>query len=536
MTAKTMKQKRYQYQDYADIETGYHAVRWNEPIIYELSRKGSKNEMISDTEQEIKEIVGDVSSLVPMNIARSRPPNLPELSEPEVMRHYLRLSQQTFGYDSGVNIGLGTCTMKYSPKVNEQLVSLPELTQLHPHQPSETVEGLYEILYELRNWLCELSGMDEISFQPRGGSAGVYANACIMRAYHRKNGDTHKDEVITCSVSHPCNAGCPSTAGFKVIELHPNKETGDIGLDQLEAVVNNHTAGIFITTPYDTGVFDSQISDYIELVHSVGGLVSLDQANFNGVMTRMRAGDMGADLMHFNLHKTFSTPHGSGGPGSGAIGVKKFLRDFLPIPVLDYDGTSYFMNYDLPQTIGKISSFHGVLINAIKAYAWIMSMGEQGLREAAEWSVINNNYLVKKMLEVPGVDVAWRHRGKLQEARFHLQKMREDTGVGAAEVNLRISDYGVQTFFESHEPIIIADAVTPEPSESASKEDIDKFVEVFQKISDEAYTNPEIVKTAPHRSATHQGKLEHLLDPDKAIVTWRSYQKKYKQARILDNK
>lgn len=526
MSASNLPKDNYPYQEYAEIDTGYHAVRWNEPVIYEISRKGSRNEIVAEAEEEIQEAVGDVTEKISEKIRRKQPAPLPELSEPEVMRHYLRLSQQTFGYDSGVNIGLGTCTMKYSPKVNEQLARMSKISALHPLQPEETFQGLLGIMYELRNWLCELSGMDEFSFLPRGGGHGVYTNACIMRAYHKAKGNSHKDEIITCAVSHPCNAGCPSAAGYKVIELHPNKETGDIGMDQMEAAVSERTAGLFLTAPYDTGVFDSQLGEYAELVHSVGGLVSLDQANFNGVMTRMRAGDIGADLMHFNLHKTFSTPHGSAGPATGAIGVKKALRDFLPVPVLEFDGTKYHLNYDLPFTIGKTGSFYGVVLNVIKAYAYVLAMGEQGLRNAAEWAVINNNYLIKKMLEVRGVGIAWPNRGKLQEARFHLQKMKEDTGIGTAEVNLRIADYGIQTYFESHEPVIVAEPVTPEASEGASKEDLDRFVEAFRRISEEAYTNPEIVRTAPHRCAVHQTNMESLLDPKKTIVTWRAYKKR----------
>jgi len=416
---KTIKSENevYKYQEYANIETGYQAVRWHEQVIYSMSKKGLCNDIVPDTEAEILAEIGDIEAKIPAKIRRKSEINLPEISEPEVMRHYLRLSQQTFGYDSGVNIGLGTCTMKYSPKLNDQLARLPEIAYLHPYQPEETFQGLLEILFEMRNWLRELSGMDEFSFQPRGGGHAVYTNACIMRAYHRAMGNTHKTEVITCAVSHPCNAGCPSTAGFKVIELHPNKETGDIGMDQMEAAVSDRTAGLFLTAPYDTGVFDSQLGEYAKLIHSVGGLVSLDQANFNGVMTRLRAGDVGADLMHFNLHKTFSTPHGSSGPGAGAIGVKKHLREFLPVPVIESDGLKYHLNYDLPQSIGKTGSFYGVLFNVVKAYAYIMSMGEEGLRQAAEWAVINNNYLIKKMLEVRGVGLAWPNRRKLQEAR-----------------------------------------------------------------------------------------------------------------------
>lgn len=512
--------------EYEQIETGYQAVRWHEPVIYELSRKGSRNHLVPEVEEDIRRRVGDVVSRIPERMRRKTSPALPELSEPEVMRHYLRLSQQTFGFDSGINIGLGTCTMKYSPKVNEQVAGLPELRDLHPLQPEETVQGILRIMYELRNWLCELSGMDEFSFQPRGGSHGVYANACIMRAYHRARGDTARTEVITCAVSHPCNAGCPSVAGFKVIQLYPDRETGDIGLEALKAAVSERTAGLMLTAPYDTGVFDSQIGEYIRVVHEAGGLVALDQANFNGVMTRLRAGDMGADLMQFNLHKTFSTPHGSCGPATGAIGVKKELRKFLPVPIVGFDGSRYYLDYDLSESIGKVGSFYGVVMNVVKAYAWIMSMGTEGLRAAAEWAVINNNYLIKKLLEIRGIGIAWPNRRKLQEARFTLERLREETGVGTSDFNLRVADYGIQTYFESHEPVIIAEPVTPEAGETASKEDLDRFVEVFRRVAEEAYTNPEIVKTAPHRCAVHRTDEEPLRDPNKTIVTWRAFRKK----------
>ncbi len=511
---------------YELIETGYHAVRWNEPVIYEKSRPGSQNGMVGEAEDEIKSQVGDVLARIPPQIRRKQKPKLPELAEPEVMRHFLRLSQETFGFDSGINIGLGTCTMKYSPKVNEKLSRMAKIMEMHPLQPEETAQGILEIMYNLRNWLCELAGMDEFSFQPRSGAHGVYANAAIMRAYHRSRGDLKRDEVITCVVSHPCDAGSPAAAGFKLITLYPDKDTGDVGLDALKAAVSERTAGFMFTVPYDTGVFDSQIAEYCKVVHEAGGLVALDQANFNGVMTRLRAGDLGADMMQFNLHKSFSTPHGSYGPATGAVGCKQFLRRFMPTPVVEFDGAQYHLNYNLPDTIGKVGAFYGVAINAIKAYAWIMAMGSAGLREAAEWAVINNNYLIKKMLAVPGVGIAWPNRRKLQEARFHLQKLKADTGIGSAAVNQRLADFGVQTYFESHEPMIVAEPVTPEASDTVSREDLDRFTEAFALISQEAYTNPDIIRTAPHRCTVHQIHHEPLEEYAKSIPTWRQYMKK----------
>jgi glycine dehydrogenase subunit 2 len=373
--------------------------------------------------------------------------------------------------------------------------------------------------------------MDEFSFQPRGGAHGVYTNAAIIRAYHSSRGDTHRDEIITCAVSHPCNAGCPAQAGFKVITLYPERDSGDIGVEALKAAVSERTAGMMITAPYDTGVFDSQLTEYIKIIHDAGGVVAIDQANFNGVMTRLRAGDMGADLMHFNLHKTFSTPHGSCGPGTGATGVTEKFKSFLPIPIVENVGSRYSLNYALPNSIGKVGSFHGVVHNVIKAYAWVTSLGAQGLREAAEWAVINNNYLIKKLLEVPGLGIAWPNRRKLQEARFHLQKLKEDTGIGSTEFNERIIDYGIESYFQSHEPMIVPEPITPEASETATKEDIDRFVEVFHRVSEEAYTNPEIIRTAPHRCSFHRIDLEPTDDSRKWAMTWRAYLRKHAQAQ-----
>jgi glycine dehydrogenase subunit 2 len=525
-TEKFAPDKEGKIQRYELVDTGYHAVRWNEPVIHQLSRRRPVNDVFPPVEAALKEAVDDVLADIPEQARRSEAPSLPGIAEPEVMRHYLRLSQQTFGHDSGITIGFGTCTMKYSPKVNDQLASLPTVADVHPLQPEETLQGILEIMYELRTWLCELSGMDEFTLQPRGGAHGVYTNANIMKAYHRSRGDHERTEVITSAVSHPCNAGCPASAGFKVITLYPDKETGNIGLDQLKAAVSERTAGLMLTAPYDTGVFDSELADYIDTVHDAGGLVSLDQANFNGVMTRLRAGDMGADMMHFNLHKTFSTPHGSCGPASGAVGVKKELRRFLPIPVVEFDDTGYHLNYDMPDSVGHIGGFYGVVINAIKAYAYIMAMGAKGLREAAEWAVINNNYLINGLLQVPGVDIAWPNRRKLQEARFHLQKLKEETGIGTSDFNERVGDYGISTYFESHEPMVIAEPVTPEATEAFSREDLDRFIEVFHRVSEEAHTDPDIVKTAPHRLAIHQPDPVGWHEHDRTITTWRTYLKK----------
>ena len=509
---------------YEAIETGYHAVRWHEKTLYEHSQPGLVNEVLPRVEAAVADEVGDVTAQLPAAARRAQAPALPEVSEPEILRHFIRCSQMTYGYDSGPNVGVGTCTMKYSPRIDEQLAGLPSVTRLHPLQPEDTMQGVLEVMYAFGEWIRELAGMDEVSFQARGGGHGAFTDACMIRAYHASRGEHHRDEIFTCAVSHPCNPAAASAAGFKVISLYPDEVTGEIGVDALKAAISERTAGIMVTAPYDTGVFDSQIAEYARLVHEAGGVVSLDQANFNGVMTRMRAGDLGADMVHFNLHKTFSSPHGGYGPAAAAVGVKKQFRDFLPVPVVAFDGSRYFLDYDLPHSIGKIGTFHGMVPNVVRAYSYVLAMGTAGLRTASEWAVINNNYLIKKLLEVPGVTISWGNRRKLQEARFSLQKLYEDTGVTTTDFNYRLADFGVATYFESHVPVIIPNPVTPEPTEGQSRADLDRFIEAFHAISAEAYAEPDIVKTAPHRCIIHR-EIHDYEDLTEIPFTWRVWKK-----------
>jgi glycine dehydrogenase subunit 2 len=513
--------------------TGFHSVTWREPIIYQLGGEGRRGSRVPPVEEEIKASVGDILSRIPEKMRRRNPPKLPELSEPEVVRHFIRLSQETYGVDSGIHIH-GTCTMKYSPKMNDAFARSPKVASTHPLQDVETVQGTLAIMYQLQRWLCELSGMAEFSLQPRGGSHAVFTNARIISAYHKLNGELEqRNEIITTVLSHPCNGGSPAAAGFKVITLYPDEETGYPDIEALKAAVSKRTAGLMMTDPYDTGVFDSNIEVYIKIIHEAGGLVAIDQANANSILARLRIGDVGADLCHFNLHKSFSTPHASAGPGSAAIGVKQELAKFLPIPIVKFDGEKYYLDYDIPHSIGKVGEFYGVIPNVVRAYAWIMMMGAEGLREASEVAVINNNYLIRKLLEVRGVTLPWykAHPFRLQEARFSLQKMKEETGVGIADVNHRIVDYGFQDMETSHEPWIIPEPLTPEPPETVTKEDLDSIAHVMHEISREAYSDPEIVKTAPHNAAISRIDNSPSSDPTKWAMTWRAYLKKNRSER-----
>ena len=506
----------------------YHGVVWNEPIIFEMGQKGARGHFVPEVEKEISAAVGDIKSRIPSKMRRKQPPKLPELSEPEVMTHYLHLSQQTYGVDSGIVAGVGTCTMKYNPKVNEQLARLPQMADIHPLQDEGTVQGILEIMYKVSKWLEEITGMDEMNLQPAGGSHGVYVNCCMMRAYHRFNKELEqRSEVVVPLLSHPYNPGAAATAGFKVITLEPLEETGCPDIEAVKAAVSKHTAGMLLTDPYDTGIFDPQIEEYVEIIHEAGGLVLLDQANANSIVGVSRAGDMGADMCQLNLHKTFSAPHGGYGPASGAVGVREKFRKFLPVPRVEADGRRYCLNYDKPHSIGKTRGFHGNPQVALRAYAWMMAVGIEGIREAAEIAVLNNNYIIKKLSNVRGLSLPYaKGHYRLQEARFSWEQLKKDTGLGTDDLNLRIEDYGVADYFASHHPWVVPEPMTPEPTETISKSDLDRFCEIINQISHEAYTNPETIKTAPHNCAISRMDLTSLEDVKKTATTWNAFLKK----------
>jgi glycine dehydrogenase subunit 2 len=416
--------------------------------------------------------------------------------------------------------------MKYSPKINEQLVSTPQMNEIHPLQDEQTVQGILEVMYKFKQILKEVSGLDEFSLQPSAGSQGIYANASIIRAYHEEQGEAdRRDEMITTIFSHPSNAACPRVAGFKIITLYPDEE-GYPDIEALKAAVSNRTAGLMITNPEDTGIFNPEITEFVNIVHEAGGLCAYDQANANGIIGITRAKEANFDLCHFNLHKTFSSPHGCGGPGAGPIGVTRELEKYLPVPVVTFDGVKYHLDYDRPQSIGKVRAFYGVTPVVLKSYAWVMSLGAKGLREVAEIAVLNNNYLMNKMLKIKGVDAPYaKGKHRIEQVRYSWEELRRDTNVSSEEVGLRAADFGIH-YWTSHHPWIVSDPCTLEPTESYSKEDLDEYIQILKHVSSEAYTNPEIVKTAPHNSTIH--KIDHgpLDDPSQWAITWRAYQRK----------
>lgn len=501
-------------------------ARWNERIIMEKGTAGERGVLPPAVEPEIVRQTGDVLSVLPHAMLRECPPALPEIGQAEVLRHYTRLSQEVLGTDVSIDIGKGTCTLKYSPKVNEQLARQPEIADIHPLQPDETVQGILQVMFEFEQIMKQISGMQRFSFQPGGGSQAIYTNARVIKAYHESRGEgDQRNEIITTVFSHPVNAACAATAGFRVITLEPGPR-GYPEADAFRAVVSERTAGMLITNPEDTGIFNPYIEEIVRVVADAGGISAYDQANANGILGITRARECGFDLCHFNLHKTFSSPHGSGGPGAGAVGASERVMEFLPVPLVAYDGERYYLDYQRPLSIGKIRAFHGVAQVVLRAYAWVMSLGAQGLREVAEIAVLNNNYLMKKVLEIPGFSIPYPKEQRIEQVRYSLEQLKRDTGVSTDDMRRRVAEH-VTHYWTAHHPVRIPEPTTMEPTESYSKAEIDEFVSIIRKVAAEAYTNPEIFKGAPHDGIISRIDESALDDPARWALTWRAYVRKH---------
>ncbi|MCL5256850.1 MAG: aminomethyl-transferring glycine dehydrogenase subunit GcvPB [Chloroflexi bacterium] len=502
-------------------------MRWNEPLIMEMGTKGERGVLPPQLEEGIKSVVGDPMAKVPAGMRRKEPPKLPEISQPHVLRHYMRLSQEVMGCDVNIDLGLGTCTMKYSPKVNEQLVRLPGMSDIHPLEDEEAVQGMLEIIYNFGQIIKEVSGMDAFVFQGGGGAQGVFTNASIIRAYHKSRGEAEKrNEVITTIFSHPVNAATPHVSGYKIITLYPDP-SGYPDLDALKAALSEHTAGLMMTNPEDTGIYNPRVREYTDAVHSVGGVCAYDQANANGVLGIARAREAGFDLAQFNLHKTFSSPHGGMGPGCSAVAVRQEFARFLPLPTVQFDGKKYYLDYDMPDSIGKVRAFLGNMQVVLRSYAWAMSLGPEGILRAARTAVLNNNYLASKLLKVRGVSAPYAEgKYRLQEVRYSWENLKKETGIGTEDVDNRVVDFGVNSYFTSHEPWIVPEPFTLEPTESYSKADLDEYAAIIERVSSEAYSNPEVIKSAPHNSSIPKMDEALLHDVKNIATTWRAWVKK----------
>ncbi|MGE4277042.1 MAG: aminomethyl-transferring glycine dehydrogenase subunit GcvPB [Lawsonibacter sp.] len=506
----------------------FHEAQWDESLIFEQSVPGSRSMLVPDVSGQAEEVTGGLDTLMPACLKREKKPALPELAQPQVLRHYLRLSQETIGQDINVDIGLGTCTMKYSPKINEQFVRSPKFAEMHPYQDDETAQGILKLIYDFEQIMKEISGLDAVSFQPGGGGQGIYANAAVLKQYWKDRGEAEqRTQIITTILSHPLNSAAPATKGFEVISLFPD-EKGYPSLENLKAVVSEKTAGIFITNPEDTGVFNPIVRQFVDVVHAAGGLCVCDMADYNGLFGIVRAKELGADMCHFNLHKAFSSPHGCMGPGCAAQCVSAELEQYLPRPRVRFDGQRYVTDYNGPASVGKIRQFQGSLAAVVRAYAWVLSLGRDGLKAVAETAILNNNYMMKRLLnEVKGISMSWAEEApnRLEQVRYSFETLLKDTGVGAEDVNRHLLDFGFQRFFSSHHPLIVPEPYTPEPTESYSKADIDEYVAALKQISHEAYTTPEVVINAPYNGPIAKLEQSSIDDYTQLAVTWRAYQK-----------
>jgi len=482
-----------------------------EPSIYELSAAG--REGVQYPACDVPE--RSVEQLIPQKYLRTSPANLPEVAEPEVVRHYTRLSVLNHHIDLGF-YPLGSCTMKYNPKINEDIAALPGFARIHPLQPEETVQGALELIHRLCGCLAEIAGMDAVSVAPVAGAQSEFAALLMVKAHFKAKGEKQRTEVIIPDAAHGTNPASAALAGYDVITL-PSGPDGLVDVAALKARVSEKTACFMLTNPNTLGLFETHIEAIAEVVHAAGGLLYMDGANLNALLGISRPGDMGFDLCHFNLHKTFSTPHGGGGPGSGAVGCKAELARYLPEPRVvktQRRGADWYEIDRSTTSIGRLHQFFGNFGMFVRAYTYILTQGHEGLREIGETAILNANYLMQQLKE----DYDLPYPGPCQhEFVLSASRQKKASGVRAADVSKRLLDFGIHaptTYF----PLIVPEALMIEPTESETIETLDHFVAVMKQIAREAETTPEKVKSAPTR--TPVGRIDEARAARDLTVTW----------------
>jgi glycine dehydrogenase subunit 2 len=479
----------------------------DQPLIFELSTPGRVG--YSLPEMDVPEL--DINSLVPAGYLREEEPGLPEVSELDIMRHYTALSNRNHGLDTGF-YPLGSCTMKYNPKINENVARFNGFAHIHPLQDESTVQGALELLFDLQQHLKEITGMDEVTLQPAAGAHGEWTGLMLIRAFHEANGDMNRTKVIVPDSAHGTNPASAAIAGFDIITVK-STEKGFVDLEDLKRVVGDDTAALMLTNPNTVGLFEENILEVAEIIHAAGGKVYYDGANLNAVMSKARPGDMGFDVVHLNLHKTFTGPHGGGGPGSGPVGVKADLIPFLPKPVITKSGEDYVLDYNRPQSIGRVKPYYGNFGINVRAYTYIRSMGPDGLREVTEFAVLNANYMMRRLqayYDLP-FDQHCKHEFVLSGKR------QKKLGVRTLDVAKRLLDFGYHPptiYF----PLIVDECIMIEPTETESKETLDSFIDIMITIAKEAEENPEIVQEAPH--STVVGRLDETTAARKPILRY----------------
>jgi glycine dehydrogenase subunit 2 len=465
----------------------------DQPLIFESSKEGRVGYCLPELDvEEVK-----LEDVLPQGFIREEQPALPEVSELDIMRHYTALSRRNHGVDSGF-YPLGSCTMKYNPKVNEYVARLKGFSSIHPLQDEKTVQGAMELMYDLQQHLVEITGMDEVTLQPAAGAHGEWTGLMLIRAYHEANGDMNRTKVIVPDSAHGTNPASATVAGFETITVKSD-ENGLVDLEDLKRVVGRDTAALMLTNPNTLGLFEENILEMAAIIHDAGGKLYYDGANLNAVLSKARPGDMGFDVVHLNLHKTFTGPHGGGGPGSGPVGVKADLIPFLPKPVLEKTENGYHFNYDRPQAIGRVKPYYGNFGINVRAYTYIRSMGPDGLKQVTEDAVLNANYMMRRL--APYFDLPYDRHCKHE---FVLSGRRQKKlGVRALDIAKRLLDFGYHPptiYF----PLNVEECMMIEPTETESKETLDGFIDVMIQIAKEVEENPEIVQEAPHTTVVNR--------------------------------
>ncbi|GAA6513240.1 aminomethyl-transferring glycine dehydrogenase subunit GcvPB [Merdimmobilis hominis] len=452
-------------------------------LIFEKSQQGRGCSILPECDVPVASI--------PQGKERRQPLHLPQMAENDLSRHYTQLMKRTHGVNDGF-YPLGSCTMKYNPKVNEEAAALPGFQKIHPLQPESTVQGALEVLCTAEQLLCEITGMDNMTFQPAAGAHGELTGLLLIKAYHAARGDTKRTKIIVPDSAHGTNPASAAMAGFHVVSV-PSYEDGCVNVEKLREAVGDDTAGLMLTNPNTVGLFDKNILEITKIIHEAGGLCYYDGANLNAVMGIVRPGDMGFDVVHLNLHKTFSTPHGGGGPGAGPVGCKKILTPFLPSPMAVKAEDGYHLDYDRPQSIGSVKDFYGNFLVVVRALTYILTLGKEGIPEAAQNAVLNCNYLMSQLKDV--YDMAF-DTGCMHEFVMTLSRMKKEHGVSAMDIAKALLDNGIHPptmYF----PLIVEEALMVEPTETESKETLDEAVAVLHKIYQEAVSNPEALHEAP---------------------------------------
>lgn len=479
----------------------------DQALIFELSTPGRIG--YSLPEMDVPEV--DLNSLLPEGFLRVEEPELPEVSELDIMRHYTALSKRNHGVDSGF-YPLGSCTMKYNPKINENVARFNGFAHVHPLQDESSVQGALELLYDLQQHLIEITGMDEVTLQPAAGAHGEWTGLMMIRAYHEANGDTKRTKVIVPDSAHGTNPASATVAGLETITVKSN-EHGLVDLEDLRRVVGEDTAALMLTNPNTLGLFEENILEMAEIVHEAGGKLYYDGANLNAVLSKARPGDMGFDVVHLNLHKTFTGPHGGGGPGSGPVGVKADLIPFLPKPIIAKRGEEYVLDYDRPQSIGRVKPYYGNFGINVRAYTYIRSMGPDGLKAVTEYAVLNANYMMRRLAayyDLP-FDRHCKHEFVLSGRR------QKKLGVRTLDIAKRLLDFGFHPptiYF----PLNVEECIMIEPTETESKETLDSFIDIMIQIAKEAEENPEIVQEAPHTTVI--GRLDETTAARKPVLKY----------------